>query len=68
MYSLKYYSLAQIIDESFLTQLSEFYIHPDYTIEYSVLPQILPANIIPWPRLFPQIFTLSPDYQRYILS
>ena len=47
VYSLKYYSLAQIIDENILTQLSVFYIHPDYTIEYSVLPHIIPSNIIP---------------------
>ena len=67
-YSIKYHSLAQIIDENIPTQLSVFYIHPNYTREYSVLPHILPANIIPWPGLFPQIFTLSPDYQRYILS
>ena len=46
VYSLKYYSLAEIIDENFLTQLSVFCIHPDYTIEYSVLPHIIPSNII----------------------
>ena len=56
VYSLKYYSLAQIIDENILTQLSVFYIHPDYTIEFSVLPHIIPSNIIPQPRLLTRIF------------
>ena len=62
VYSLEYNSLAQIIDENFLTQLSVFYFHPDYTIEYSVLPHIIPSNIIPQPRLSTRIFRLSSVY------
>ena len=54
--------LAQIIDENIPNQLSIFNLHPNYAIEYSVLPHIIPANIIPLPRLSTRIFRLSSVY------
>ena len=42
-----------------MSYLSIFYVHPDYTREYSVLPHIIPANTIPCPSLFPRIIFLS---------
>ena len=42
-----------------MSYLSIFYVHPDYTREYSVLPHIIPANTIPCPSLFPLIIFLS---------
>ena len=62
VYSLKYYSLAQIIDDNILTQLMYSIFTHDYTIEYSVLPHIIPSNIIPLPRLLARIFRLSSVY------
>ena len=64
VYSLKYHSLAQIIDENIPTQFSIFFLHLNYARENSVLPHNLPANIIRWPSLFLRIFFLSPDYQQ----
>ena len=55
---------TQITLGNILFYLSIFHLHPDCNSEYSVLPHIIPSNIIPWPSLFPQILFLSPDYRR----
>ena len=64
VYSLEKSSSAHIIHSNILTQLSIFYVHPNFTSEYSVLPHIIPANIIHCSILFPRKFFFSPDYPR----